>query len=81
MTNRRNIYLFHAKNEQMAENVNLLEKLAQQYSFEVVKDFSKANIIVSIGDDGTFLQAIRKTGFRDDCLYAGVSTKIGRAHV
>lgn len=74
MTNRRNIYLFHAKNEQMADNVNLLEKLAQQYSFEIVKDFSKANIIVSIGDDGTFLQAIRKTGFRDDCLYAGVST-------
>lgn len=33
----------------------------------------KANIIISIGSDGSFLQAVRKTGFRQDCLYAGVS--------
>ncbi len=32
-----------------------------------------ANIIISIGSDGSFLQAVRKTGFRQDCLYAGIS--------
>lgn len=74
MNDRRNIYFFHVQNDQMIQNMKRLAELAIQYSFEIVEDFSKANIIVSIGDDGTFLQAVRKTGFQDDCLYAGVST-------
>src|SRR5699024_9655198 len=32
-----------------------------------------ANIIISIGGDGVFLQAVRKTGFRQDCLYTGIT--------
>ena len=73
MTNRRNIYFFHSKQE-LRTKVERLTELARQYSFDVVQDDRLANIIVSIGDDGTFLQAVRKTGFRDDCLYAGIST-------
>ncbi|MFE4426174.1 NAD kinase [Peribacillus butanolivorans] len=74
MDTRKNIYFFHASNAEMLNKVERLAKLAKQYSYEIVQDFTKANIIVSIGDDGTFLQAVRKTGFREDCLYAGVST-------
>lgn len=74
MNDRRNIYFFHVQNDEMIQNMKRLTSLAKQYSFEIVEDFSKANIIVSIGDDGTFLQAVRKTGFQDGCLYAGVST-------
>src|SRR5688572_20705952 len=74
MNTRRNIYFFHAPNAEMLSKVEYLSELAKQHSYEVIQDFTKANIIVSIGDDGTFLQAVRKTGFREDCLYAGIST-------
>ncbi|KWW20062.1 NAD kinase [Bacillus sp. mrc49] len=74
MNTRRNIYFFHASSSEMQNKVEHLAELANQNDYEVVQDFTKANIIVSIGDDGTFLQAVRKTGFRDDCLYAGIST-------
>lgn len=48
--------------------------IANRYGFTIVKDFQQANLIASVGDDGTFLQAVRKTGFREDCLYMGIST-------
>ena len=41
-----------------------------------IRSSKNANAIVSVGDDATFLQAVRKTGFREDCLYAGISTKM-----
>ncbi|GMB07331.1 NAD kinase [Thermolongibacillus altinsuensis] len=75
MTERRNkIYFFHKHDDETTKQVQPLIQLAKQYDFNVVDDYKKANIIVSVGGDGTFLQAVRKTGFRDDCLYAGVST-------
>jgi NAD+ kinase len=40
-----------------------------------VDHYHHANIIISVGGDGTFLQAVRKTGFRQDSLYVGISTK------
>lgn len=74
MSTRRNLYFHHKKNTEMIEKVKPLYDLAEQYNFNVISDFQKANVIVSIGGDGAFLQAVRKTGFRDDCLYAGIST-------
>ncbi|MDQ0221080.1 NAD+ kinase [Peribacillus cavernae] len=74
MTNRRNIYFFYKKSAGLTEKVQHLSHLAQRYSYNIVKDFKEANIIVSVGGDGTFLQAVRKTGYREDCLYAGIST-------
>lgn len=73
MSTRRNIYFYYKKNGEMAEKIKPLYALAKQYGFNVITDFHKANVIVSIGGDGSFLQAVRKTGFRDDCLYAGIS--------
>ncbi|HAQ06727.1 MAG TPA: NAD kinase [Bacillus bacterium] len=74
MPDRRNIYFYHAPDKEMMEKAEPLYKLAEKYDFNIVKDFRTANIIVSVGGDGTFLQTVRKTGFRDDCLYAGIST-------
>src|SRR6478752_752475 len=74
MPNRRNVYFFHPKNQETKALVSPLIELAKQYDFQVVDHFDSANIIVSIGGDGAFLQAVRQSGFRDDCLYAGVTT-------
>lgn len=74
MPNRRNIYFFHTKEPELIDKSRHLYELAERYSFHITQDYRTANIITSIGDDGTFLQAVRKTGFRDDCLYAGIST-------
>jgi NAD+ kinase len=71
---RRNLYFYHKKDSEMMEKAGHLYELAEKYGFTIVNDFKQANIIVSIGGDGTFLQAVRKTGFREDCLYAGIST-------
>ncbi|MBS8265224.1 NAD kinase [Mesobacillus boroniphilus] len=73
MPDRRNIYFHHKPDTTMLEKVEPIYELARRYDFNIVNDHRTANIIVSIGDDGTFLQAVRKTGFRDDCLYAGIS--------
>jgi NAD+ kinase len=74
MPNRKNVYLFHKNDAEMLEIVRPLYDHAEEYGFTIVKDFNTANIIVSIGGDSTFLQAIRKTGFREDALYTGIST-------
>ena len=74
MPDRRNIYFYHAPDTEMVKKAEPLYQLARQYDFNIVNDYRIANIIVSIGGDGTFLQAVRKTAYRDDCLYAGIST-------
>lgn len=75
MEKRNNVYFFHKKDAEMVKKVQPFYEHAKDYGFEIVTDHKKANIIVSFGDDGAFLQAVRKTGFREDCLYAGISTK------
>lgn len=74
MTARRNVFLYHTQDAETLETVKPLYDLAERSDFNIVKDQKDANIIVSIGGDGAFLQAVRKTGFRDDCLYSGIST-------
>ncbi len=71
---RRNLYFYHKRDADMLSKTAPLIELADRYGFTIVEDYRKANIIASVGDDGTFLQAVRKTGFRDDCLYMGIST-------
>jgi NAD+ kinase len=70
---RNNIYLFYKKNEKILANLSSLHELAEQNGFNIVSTMKEANIIAALGGDGTFLQAVRKSGFRDDCLYAGVT--------
>lgn len=72
---RRNVYFFHKQDQETHEQANSLTQLAEEHGFTVVNQPSDANIIASIGGDGTFLQAVRKTNFRDDCLYVGITKK------
>ena len=69
---RRNIYFYHKRDDGLLLKMAPLLELAKRYDFTIVDDYRKANIIASVGDDGTFLQAVRKTGFREDCLYMGI---------
>lgn len=73
MNKRRNIYFYYQKDEKLQDKLEALFKLAEENDFTIVEDSKDANIIVSIGGDGTFLQAVRKTGFRQDALYTGIT--------
>lgn len=73
MPHRTNLFFFYKHSETKKKLVEILANHAEKHGFTVVNDFMKANIIVSLGGDGTFLQAVRKTGFREDCLYIGIN--------
>lgn len=72
MSDRRKVYFSFKKQDNLLEKINSLIEFAKDNGFQVVKDHKQANIIVSIGGDGEFLQAVRKTNFRPDCLYIGI---------
>lgn len=74
MENRRNkIYFFYKQTAQNAKKIENLQKLTIENGFDIVEDAAKANIIAAVGGDGTFLQAVRTTNFRGDCLYVGIA--------
>lgn len=70
---RRNIYFYYHHDHDFQHRLQPLYDLTTRNGFKIVQNASDANIIISIGGDGTFLQAVRKTGFRQDCLYAGIT--------
>ncbi|MBW8351972.1 NAD kinase [Bacillus sp. IITD106] len=72
MEQRNKIFFFHKNSPGSIEKISVLKELAERYGFKIVNNSQEANLIASIGGDGTFLQAVRKTGFRQDCLYAGI---------
>ncbi|WP_078432333.1 NAD kinase [Metabacillus halosaccharovorans] len=72
MSDRRNVYFYYKKDESTIDKIHSLINFARERDFKVVEDHKNANIIVSIGGDGAFLQAVRKTNFRADCLYVGI---------
>ncbi|WP_099158781.1 NAD kinase [Virgibacillus ndiopensis] len=73
MPNRKNIYFYYQQDNELESRLQQLFDLAIKNDFTIVNDPNDASIIVSIGGDGTFLQAVRKTGFRQDCLYTGIT--------
>ncbi|MGM9986120.1 MAG: NAD kinase [Bacillaceae bacterium] len=72
MSTRRNIFIY-CPQEDNRQKVMHLRPFVEQQGFQIVYDSEQANIIISVGSDGDFLQAVQKTGFREDCLYAGIS--------
>lgn len=74
MSTQSHIYFHHKELPEVKEQLNSLIHQATQRNFNVVDNSKQANIIISIGNDGDFLQAVRSTGFRQDCLYIGIST-------
>lgn len=75
MSERNNIFFYYQKTEELIKKLDPLFNLAIDNDFNIVTDPQEANIIISIGGDGAFLQAVRKSGFRQDCLYMGVTQK------
>lgn len=60
MTSRNNIYLYTKNDTDSLRRKELLQKVIHQHGFKAVDNFEEASIIVSIGSDATFLQAVRK---------------------
>ncbi|CDQ39307.1 MULTISPECIES: NAD kinase [Virgibacillus] len=73
MSDRKNIFFYYLNSDGLKNKLDALYQLAESNGFTIVSDSDNANIIVSIGGDGAFLQAVRKTGFRQDCLYTGIT--------
>lgn len=73
MDNRRNLFFYYPREKELEEQLTPLFDLAKKNDFTIVENSNEANIIISVGGDGAFLQAVRKTGFRQDCLYLGIS--------
>lgn len=71
---KRNKIYFYSPQKDM-ESLQPLKELAETNDYVLVKNPAIANIIISVGGDGAFLQAVRKTGFRQDCLYVGITEK------
>ncbi|WP_100405119.1 NAD kinase [Bacillus solitudinis] len=74
MPHRKNIYFSYKQTTELEQIVQPISSLLQANGFHIVTDTKDAHIIASIGGDNAFLQATRKTGFRDDCLYIGINT-------
>ncbi|MDG5787008.1 NAD kinase [Evansella sp. AB-P1] len=75
MTERKNVYLYYKPSEELEPKIEELKNIGRKYGYKLVSDVKEANIIASIGGDGSFLQAIRKTGFQEECLYVGLNDK------
>ncbi|OLO40238.1 NAD kinase [Alkalihalophilus pseudofirmus] len=74
MPNRKNVLFFYKHTPELKEKVSSLKEFAHSNGFQTVDEVKDANIIVSIGGDNAFLQALRKTNFQENCLYVGVNT-------
>lgn len=73
MSERKNIFFYYKEDPKIHSEIENLKNQLTHYGFNMVNHAENANIIASIGSDGDFLQCIRRTGFRDDCLYAGIA--------
>ncbi|MCP3762868.1 NAD kinase [Domibacillus sp. A3M-37] len=76
MESRRNMFFSYKKDPGKLDDIQALIAIAQEQGFTIVDSSVEANIIVAVGGDGAFLQAVRKSGFRDDCLYVGVTDEV-----
>ncbi|RYG74927.1 NAD kinase [Lentibacillus lipolyticus] len=74
MQERNNIYFYYRNDDNLDTKLQPLFTLAKENNFHITDSPEQANIIVSVGGDGVFLQAVRTTGFRQDCLYTGITT-------
>lgn len=73
MPSNRSIYYYYPKESVSKEKLIKLFQASDENGFSLVNNYQDADIIVCIGDDGTYLQGVRHTGFLDNCLYVGLS--------
>ncbi|PIC71364.1 NAD kinase [Sporosarcina sp. P16b] len=75
MNSLHTIFLFSRLDEDTVHKKHVITQRLKKEGFKLTEDHTKANVVISIGSDGTFLQAVRKTDFRQDVLYLGASVK------
>ncbi|KAB8138269.1 NAD kinase [Gracilibacillus oryzae] len=73
MNNRKNVFFYYAKSDELEEKLSPVFEHVEKSGFSIVKEAKDANIVVSVGGDGEFLQAVRHTEFSQDCLYVGMT--------
>lgn len=73
MDNRSKLFFYYKKNEELIKKLEPLFEYVENQGFQIVEESKEANIIISVGGDGEFLQAVRHTNFRQDCLYVGIT--------
>lgn len=73
MIEPKNFFVFSKNDTESLQKKAIVEHELKNANFNVTTSHHDANVIISIGGDGTFLQATRQTGYRQDCLYAGIS--------
>ncbi|MFD2829075.1 NAD kinase [Corticicoccus populi] len=78
MNHLKKIYFFDPFGKETKKIRKDLEEVFARVDIETVKTSDEADIIASIGGDGTFLQSVRKTGFKDDCVYIGIAVRDGQ---
>ncbi|GGM26510.1 NAD kinase 2 [Paraliobacillus quinghaiensis] len=73
MRSLKNIYFYYPKESVSAERLSQLTQACKDNGFNIVEADNEADVVICIGDDGVYLQGVRHTGFRSDCLYIGIS--------
>ncbi|MGP4041578.1 NAD kinase [Gracilibacillus sp. D59] len=73
MDNRSNLFFYYKKDKEIIKKLEPLFKYIKNQGFQIVEEPKDANIVISVGGDGEFLQAVRHTNFRQDCLYVGIT--------
>ncbi|GGK12428.1 NAD kinase 2 [Caldalkalibacillus thermarum] len=69
---RRKVFFYYREDDQSQRAAQHIKERSQAYGFTILNTHHDADIICSIGSDGTFLQAVRHTGFRTNSLYVGI---------
>ena len=66
------IYFFEQNSKNSEQIMDTLKHTFKDLGYTISKSHETADIIASVGADGAFLQAVRKSNFRNDCLYIGI---------
>lgn len=69
----KTIFVYSKLDEETLRKKAVVENLLMQEGFTITKNNEDAHIILCLGNDGAFLQAVQKTDFRQNCYYAGIS--------
>ncbi|RIL52779.1 NAD kinase, partial [Mammaliicoccus fleurettii] len=81
MATKKHIYLFTSKDSDVLETRKKIQSQMEPHGFVFVSNYDDADIIASIGGDGSFLQACRKTNFNKDKVYIGIKTRLDQNYL
>ncbi|WP_066194962.1 MULTISPECIES: NAD kinase [Gracilibacillus] len=73
MDSRSNIFFFYKKDQETLDKLTPLFDYVTEQGFKIVENSDHANIVISFGGDREFLQAVRQSQFRENCVYLGIT--------